>query len=438
MNTDSDAHSSLEQRQPLLSDNHEHTPPLTTARRIINYFHKLNLTSLLLLLFATLLFILIIGLTPILYCVYIPSRINSALNPPPATVSSSLTLHHCNIQSISGDVHPNITTSLSLSLTIHDPPPLDMFMMSSFLSVTAVDMARPSSDPLYKQHLARLLLPELALPRGIDDVPILYDAQVDQVNIALLEHLLHSYMRSRNTTAWDYTAQALSVFTIPHLGSWTVPLVRQGSLFPLPLSDSFPSNSSLDLTFQDPDIQTIPPAPGSPISSPQYQLTTQIAFNNPFPISISPLDWLVSISVYSHAIHLADITLPDAAISLTYGRNDHITIRVLTDSTTHTVLMDLIGKLSDGQDTLLTFRDLNMQWFINLVAKNRSRSVTVLISTLPVTLVTGYMVYERAVLGKKQRNYEDEFGPEFHKGLRKMYHDFNTPQPVESVHTSLE
>ncbi|OAJ45410.1 hypothetical protein BDEG_28551 [Batrachochytrium dendrobatidis JEL423] len=271
MNTDSDAHSSLEQR-----------------------------------------------LTPILYCVYIPSRINSALNPPPATVSSSLTLHHCNIQSISD----------------------------------------PRLIPLYKQHLARLLLPELALPRGIDDIPILYDAQVDQVNIALLEHLLHSYMRSRNTTAWDYTAQALSVFTIPHLGSWTVPLVRQGSLFPLPLSDSFPSNSSLDLTFQDPDIQTIPPAPGSPISSPQYQLTTQIAFNNPFPISISPLDWLVSISVYSHAIHLADITLPDAAISLTYGRNDHITIRVLTDSTTHTVLMDLIGKLSDGQDTLLTFRDL--------------------------------------------------------------------------------
>ncbi|KAH6564922.1 hypothetical protein BASA50_010309 [Batrachochytrium salamandrivorans] len=50
-----------------------------------------------------------------------------------------------------------------------------------------------------------------------------------------------------------------------------------------------------------------------------------------------------------------------------------------------------------------------MQWFINFVAKDKARSMTVIITMIPVAVVTGYISFERLVLGKKQRS-RDELG----------------------------
>ncbi|KAH6564921.1 hypothetical protein BASA50_010308 [Batrachochytrium salamandrivorans] len=335
---------------------------------------------------------------PMLYYVYIPGRIHSALNHNNNAVtdtdSASVSLSYIVIDSLASTssmaeekgrseefatAFASIDMSVSLTITLKDPPPLDMRMHSSLLTLAAINHKEDMASPLHLLKLAQIVLPDIYLPKNTAAVNVSYSTTINQINSAWVEHMLHRMMRLMHSTTTtgtttpitadmttnaslnkssqvsdiisglDYVADALPRFDVLHLGSWEVPFHQTGPLFP---KSSAGDSPLLNFTFDDPSVEIVP----APSGKPQYVIQTHIGFSNPYAVALAPHDLSLAVGVYSGLVHLLDVFLP-GPIAVAMGRNTNIPVRVVTDPDNTGLLMEIVGKVSDGQSALLTFRD---------------------------------------------------------------------------------
>ncbi|KAI8921767.1 hypothetical protein BC831DRAFT_437593 [Entophlyctis helioformis] len=359
---------------------------------------------------------------------------------------------------------PGIWANISLTIPLDDVSPLAVTMSSAPLSVWAIFPSLAPDSLLRRLPLARLSLPTIAIPRNTRSVALTYTTQVWDLNLGLIADTLRNILRFGvdGPLAVDVQTEALPRFHIARFGAWDVPMNRIVSL--LPFTGPPFNTSALNATLVDSKVDIIP----QPSGRLQYKIFATCAFDNPTPITVSPQRLELIAGVYHGAVHLLDVTLPADSVRLGPGRNTAWRVQALSDPDHTDKLMDLVGEVAEGRNVTVTIRDVRarfvainetaaaaaarrgrmewltdllrliefdytvvgeeavragqltggtlfhpptaqhaMQWFFNFVAKDKVRSYTVIVSVLPVALYTTYMLYERNILGKKQRTLAD-------------------------------
>ncbi|KAJ3042514.1 hypothetical protein HK097_002000, partial [Rhizophlyctis rosea] len=320
--------SAHQQTEPVPSTPTHFTLPKLTRRTI-------TLTTL------TLLLLTFLVSFPILYFVYIPSRLQQGANAGTPDITL-LSIHSLLPSSIDVRIKAKVHNS--------DIPPVDVIMEPCLYNVRANKKGEREASV----NVASLQFPGLVTKKGEQDAFLDFRSSMEVLNRTFVREALDGLVEGRDREVKVFEVEANPVMRIPHLGSWVIQMLNRVVVDPANTTtpDPTPFNATLDSY-----SYTLEPLP-SGLSLIRVLATN--SFTNPYPVILHPQNFSLHFSIHYEEERILNVTIPSESMRLDLGRNvgRNVSAESVPEGTMK--LMKLVGEYAEGKNSTVVIKDIGM------------------------------------------------------------------------------
>ncbi|KAJ3034536.1 hypothetical protein HDV00_004949 [Rhizophlyctis rosea] len=342
--------------EPELTSSDSLPPPTTQPQRTTTRWLRLptKRPSRRLILLTTLSVILItFAITfPILYCVYIPRRLQEGANggAPDVKLFQIVALR-------------NESVDVRVQAVVHnkDVPPIDVIMEPCLYSIRG-STGKVESSPDKKDEkieepqalIGSMQFPGLVTPHGVQDVDLDFASSLDALNVTYIRNTLDGLVMKTNNDTKVFAIEATPVMRIPHLGSWVIQMGNKVVVNPTNTTtpDTTPYNPRL--------INGTYTITTTPQGYDQIHLFANTSFTNPTPLSILPQNISLSFSLYYKHDRVLDVSIPSSTLSVAQGENTNKTVYAESVPENTFRLFQLLEEYSEGKTNVVVVRRIGL------------------------------------------------------------------------------
>ncbi|KAJ3137019.1 hypothetical protein HK101_003931 [Irineochytrium annulatum] len=327
-----------------------------------------------------------------MYYVYIPFRLQKGAG------EGGLILHEVRLKPVEAD---SVGIFLNATQSISEPPPVPIYMSKVLFTVASLgpnpppEKTKPSLFPprvpaswepedrrahVAPVSVAMLQFPGLVTPVGASTVPVIFDSAFTGINSEYLTPFITALVRDAAAGTFPpdhpvrkhsvlepatFRQQGVPTMSIPKVGSWLIPMwtyfrFDPAAVPPAPPGDE-PKKDPYDARVDDQSVAYDPVDLPDGTQVAVLAVNLSCSFTNPHPISIAPQGFTVHLSIHHNGTRLLNVEMP-LTREFGVGRNTGVVVRAKGDPLGGEALADWIGLYAEGIDTVLTVRDVRLEY----------------------------------------------------------------------------